>query len=38
MVYELLNAQGTVLCSFFAQRNGERRDCQTQRSTLDEVF
>ena len=24
LVYELLNAQDTVLCSYFAQRSGER--------------
>jgi hypothetical protein len=29
LVYELLNAQDTVLCSYFAQRSGERSDCQT---------
>jgi hypothetical protein len=26
LVYELLNAQGTVLCSYFAQRSGERSE------------
>jgi hypothetical protein len=38
LVYELLNAQGTVLCSYFAQRNGERGEYQHQENTLDEVF
>jgi hypothetical protein len=38
LVNELLNAQDTVLCSYFAQRNGESVDCQNQRSTLDEVL
>jgi hypothetical protein len=36
--YELLNAQDTVLCSYFAQRSGERRECQNQGGTTDEVF
>jgi hypothetical protein len=38
LVYELLNAQDTVLCSYFAQRSGERRDSQNLRGTSDEVF
>jgi hypothetical protein len=38
LVCELLNARNTVLCSYFAQRNGERGDYQNQGSTLDEVF
>ena len=38
LVYELLNAQDTVLCSYFAQRSGERSDCQNQGSTAYEVF
>jgi hypothetical protein len=38
LVYELLNAQDTVLCSYFAQRSGERSDCQTLGGTADEVF
>jgi hypothetical protein len=38
LVYELLNAQDTVLCSYFAQKSGERSDCQNQGSTADEVF
>ena len=28
LVYELLNAQDTVLCSYFAQRSGERSKCE----------
>jgi hypothetical protein len=38
LVYELLNAQDTVLCSYFAQRSGERSDCQNLGVTADEVF
>jgi hypothetical protein len=38
LVYELLNAQVTVPCSYFAQRSGERRDCQNLGGTADEVF
>jgi hypothetical protein len=38
LVYELLNAQDTVLCSCFAQRSGERSDCPTLGGTADEVF
>jgi hypothetical protein len=38
LVYELLNAQDTVLCSYFAQRSGERIECQNQGGTADEVF
>jgi hypothetical protein len=38
LVYELLNAQDTVLCSYFAQRSGERSDCQNLGGTADEVF
>jgi hypothetical protein len=38
LVYELLNAQDTVLCSCFAQRSGVRRDCQNLGGTADEVF
>jgi len=38
LVYELLYAQDTVLCSYFAQRSGERSECQTQEGTADEVF
>ena len=35
-VYELLIAQDTVLCSYFARRSGERSDCQILGSTADE--
>jgi hypothetical protein len=38
LVYELLNAQDTVLCSYSAQRSGEWRDCQNLGGTADEVF
>jgi hypothetical protein len=38
LVYELLNAQDRVLCSYFAQRSGEWRDCQNLGGTADEVF
>jgi hypothetical protein len=38
LVYELLNAQDTVLCSYFAQRSGELSDCPNQGGTADEVF
>jgi hypothetical protein len=38
LVYELLNAQDTVLCSYFVQRSGERSDCQNLGDTADEVF
>jgi hypothetical protein len=36
LVYDLLNAQYTVLCSYFAQRSGEGNECQGGAS--DEVF
>jgi hypothetical protein len=38
LVYELLNAQDTALCSYFAQISGERSDCPNLRGTADEVF
>ena len=38
LVYELLNAQDTVLCSYFAQRSGERNDWQNQGGSAKEVF
>jgi hypothetical protein len=38
LVYELLNAQDTVLCSYFAQRSSERSDCQKLGGTSEEVF
>ena len=37
LVYKL-NAQDTVLCSYFAQRSGERSDCQNLGGAADEVF
>jgi uncharacterized lipoprotein len=38
LVYALLNAQDTVLCSCFAQRSGERSDCQHLGGTADEAL
>ena len=38
LVYELLNAQDTVLCLYFAQRSRERSECQNQGDAADEVF
>ena len=38
LVYELLNTQDTVLCSYFAQGSGERSEYQNQGGTVDEVF
>jgi len=38
LVYELLNAQDTVLCSYFAQRSGESSECQNLGGTADEVL
>jgi hypothetical protein len=38
LVYELLNAQDTVLCSYFAQRLGERNERQNQGGAAEEVF
>jgi hypothetical protein len=37
-VYELLNAQDTVLCSYFAQRSGTKGDGCGQKSTVEEGF
>ena len=38
-VHELLNAQDTVLCSYFAQRSGEKGDDSCgQKSTVEEAF
>jgi hypothetical protein len=37
-VHELLNAQDTVLCSYFAQRSGEKGDGSSQKSTVEEAF
>ena len=38
LVHELLNAQDTVLCSYFAQRSGERGGSWNRESTVEEVF
>ena len=38
LVHELLNAQDTVLCSCFAQRSGERSECQNQGGAADDAF
>ena len=38
LVYELLNAQDTVLCSYFAQRTGEQNEWQNQCGAAEEVF
>jgi hypothetical protein len=38
LVYELLNAQDKVLCSYFAQRSGERNEWQKQGAAGEEVF
>jgi hypothetical protein len=37
-VHELLNAQDTVLCSYFAQRSGAKGDRCGQKSTVEEAF
>ncbi len=38
LVHELLNAQDTVLCSYFAQRSGARGEGRGQESTVEDVF
>jgi hypothetical protein len=38
LVHELLNAQDTVLCSYFAQRSGERVEGRSRKSTVEEAF
>jgi hypothetical protein len=38
LVHELLNAQDTVLCSYFAQRSGARGEGRSRESTVGEVF
>ena len=38
LVPELLNAQDTVLCSYFAQRSGARGEGRSRESTVGEVF
>jgi hypothetical protein len=37
-VHELLNAQDTVLCSYFAQRSGTKTDGCGQKSKVEEIF
>jgi hypothetical protein len=37
-VHELLNAQDTVLCSYFAQRKGTKNDGCGQKSEGEEIF
>jgi hypothetical protein len=37
LVYELLKPQDRVLCSYFAQRNGERGEHEQQGGILDEM-
>ena len=36
-MYELLNAQDTVLCSYFAQRSGTKNDGCGQKSKVEEI-
>ena len=38
LVYELLNAQDTVLCSYFAQRSGERDTSRSRDKNVKEAF
>jgi hypothetical protein len=38
LVHELLNAQDTVLCSYFAQRSGERGEGSSRKSRVEEAF
>jgi hypothetical protein len=38
LVHELLHAQDTVLCSYFAQRSGERGEGRGRKSTVAEAF
>ena len=38
LVHELLNAQDTVLCSYFAQRSGARGEGRGRASTVGEAF
>jgi hypothetical protein len=38
LVHELLNAQDTVLCSYFAQRSGARGEGRGRESTVEEAF
>ena len=38
LVHELLNAQDTVLCSYFAQRSGARGEGRDRERTVEEAF
>jgi hypothetical protein len=38
LVHELLNAQDTALCSYFAQRSGERGEGRSRKTTVEEAF
>ena len=38
LVYELLNAQDTVLCSYLAQRSGERDASRSRNGNVEEAF
>jgi hypothetical protein len=38
LVHELLNAQDTVLCSYFAQRSGERDASRSEDRNVEEAF
>jgi hypothetical protein len=38
LVHELLNAQDTVLCLYFAQRSGEWGEGRSRKSTVEEAF
>jgi hypothetical protein len=38
LVHELLNAQDTVLCSYFAQRSGERDASRSGDRNVEEAF
>ena len=38
LVHELLDAQDTVLCSYFAQRSGERDASQSGDRNVEEAF
>ena len=38
LVHELLNAQDTVLCSYFAQRSGARDEGWSRESTIEGAF
>ena len=38
LVHELLNAQDTVLCSYFAQRSGARDEGWSRESTVEGAF